>query len=403
MATVDSNVLPSSNVPLRSALVKTLSCVSTTSTVTIDSAFSDGSTSPKSGDKGIPPKSPHSQLPPLPSLNGRSRSLSSESFRKKASSSRSRKDKLSRSNSAGALGSQIFMGSDKSCPQSEGERLTRKLRKAIKSLGDKDPSVGKLYTSLGNLHFREGRINEAILSYQCAIECREGPHSATACLNLGTAYWNQVNVPEAVRYIKVALKSFELGCARSGTSPELDPDVASCHHQLGLAYALGKQYDAAVYEIEAACRMRFAMYGAAHPMTARTLDAAGRIHALRGEFDHALHCHEQALTVLQGTPHAITTLDNIASAHTGRGDVLAAVHMYVAIVQFLKARWHGEMMKDYHCRDPAVSRDLADYLHKLGGAYRKLRHDAYANHCFEEATMVLEGSGLDRDVDQDSR
>ena len=308
---------------------------------------------------------------------------------------------MKKSSSAGSVGNQISLGSHKPGPQTESDRLMRKLRKTIKSVGDRDPAVGKIYTSLGNLHFREGRINEAINSYKGAIECREGPHSATACLNLGTAYWNQVNVPEAIKYLQQALKEFEQGCSRSGTSPELNPEIASCHHQLGLAYALGKEYESAVFEIESACRMRLAMYGSAHPMTARTLDAAGRIHTLRGEFDHALHCHEQALTVLQGTPHAIATLDNIASAHMGRGDILAAVHMYVEIVQSLKSRWHSEMTKGYYDRDPSVSQDLADYLHKLGESYRRLRHDAYADHCFEEANMVLMESGTNQDVGHD--
>ena len=388
--------------PPPSTLVKTLSNLSTTSTVTIDSAFSDSSNSPQSvsskdKDKGIPPKSPHS-LPPLPSLNGRSRSLSSESFRKRGSA-RLRKAKLKKSNSVGTNLGLISLEGHNTGPQSQCDRLMRKLRKTIKSFGEGDPAVGAAYTSLGNLHFREGRINEAISSYKAAIECREGSHSATACLNLGTAYWNQFNVPKAIKYLQQALKALELDCARSGTSPELNPDIASCHHQLGLVYALGKEHDSAVFEIESACRMRLAMYGAAHAMTARTLDAAGRIHTLRGDFDQALHCHEQALTVLQGTPHAIPTLDNIALAHMGRGDILAAVHIYVEIIQSLKAKWHGEMIKGYGDRIASVSRDLAYFLHKLGGAYRKLRHDAYADHCFEEANMILMESGIHQDCD----
>ncbi|KAL7579909.1 hypothetical protein ACA910_004914 [Epithemia clementina (nom. ined.)] len=402
---VSTSTPPPANLPPPppSTLVKTLSNVSTTSTVTIDSAFSDSSTSPKSAsskDKGIPPKSPHS-LPPLPTINGRSRSLSAESFRKKSSQRFGKRKGLKKSNSESSVVSQISMGSHKPDPQPECERLTRKLRKSVKSLGEKDPAVGEIYTTLGNLHFREGRIHEAISSYKCALECGEGTHSATACLNLGTAYWNQVNVPEAIKYLKDALTAFELGCSRSGASPDVNPEIASCHHQLGLAYALGKEYDLAVYEIESACRMRLAMYGAAHPMTARTLDAAGRIHTLRGEYDHALHCHEQALTVLQGTPHAIATLDNIASAHMGRGDALAAVHIYVEIVQSLKARWHCEITKGYYDRDPRVSQDLADYLHKLADAYRRLRHDAYADHCLDEANMVLMEGGISPYAGQD--
>mmetsp|Transcript_22752 Transcript_22752/g.63271 ORF Transcript_22752/g.63271 Transcript_22752/m.63271 type:complete len:425 (+) Transcript_22752:139-1413(+) len=395
------------SIPPPSALVKTLSNVSTTSTVTIDSAFSDSSTSPKSvsqdNHKGIPPKSPHS-LPPLPSFSGRSRSVSTESFRKRGGldprrspSSRKKGSHSRRSSSMSAASAdQSSLGSSVTSvtPKSANERLLRKLRKAIKRYGEKDPSVAAIYTALGNLHFREGRISEAINSYKGAIDCREGPHSATAYLNLGTAYWNQMDVPQATHYLKKALKHLKRGCSLRGVSPELCPEVASCHHQLGLVYALGHQNEAAVREIETACRMRLAMYGAAHPMTARTLDAAGRIHTLRGDYDQALHCHEQALTVLQGTPYAASTLENIAMAHTGRGDVLAAVHVYVEIVQSMKALWHFEMSKPYYQRNQGVAQQLSDYLGKLGESYRKLRHDAYAHQCKEEAEMVLLDSGL---------
>eukprot|EP00522_Entomoneis_paludosa_P014608 CAMPEP_0172444626 /NCGR_PEP_ID=MMETSP1065-20121228/4643_1 /TAXON_ID=265537 /ORGANISM="Amphiprora paludosa, Strain CCMP125" /LENGTH=412 /DNA_ID=CAMNT_0013195235 /DNA_START=214 /DNA_END=1452 /DNA_ORIENTATION=+ len=404
METMEPNPAASSfalppGIPPPSDLVKTLSNVSTTSTVTIDSAFSDSSTSPKSvtsKDRGIPPKSPHS-LPPLPSFNGRSRSVSTESFRKRGGSLRKKSGRSKRSNSMSASGSDqgsIASSVSSATPRSESEKLLRKLRKAIKRNGEKDPSVGAIYTALGNLHFRENRISEAINSYKGAIECRDGPHSATACLNLGTAYWNQLDVPEATKYLKKALKALQNSCARQGLSPEICPEVASCHHQLGLVYALGNHYEAAVYEIETACRMRLAMYGSCHPMTARTIDAAGRIHTLRGEYDQALHCHEQALTVLQGTPYATAALDNIAMAHMGRGDILAAVHIFVEIVQSIKVVWHAEMTKPFYQRHQQVGQELASFLKKLADAYRKLRHDAYADQCMEEANLVITESGI---------
>lgn len=277
---------------------------------------------------------------------------------------------------------------------SEVDRLLRKLRKTIKRFGEKDAAVGAIYTALGNLHFRESRMNEAISSYKVAIDCCHGPHSATACLNLGTAYWNQLDVTQATKYMTKAMKALQQDCLQRGASPELCPEVASCHHQLGLVYALGNQYEAAVNEIEIACRMRLAMYGSAHPMTARTLDAAGRIHSLRGEFDQALHCHEQALTVLHGTPYATATLENIAMAHAGRGDFLAAVHIFVDIVTFMKTMWHREMAKPYYERNQSAAQQLSSYLLKLGNAYKKVHHHAYANQCIDEADFVLVESGL---------
>ena len=415
METMEPNLANDSSMPnlfTPSPLIKTLSNLSSTSTVTIDSCFSDSSTSPKSvssKDRGKPPQSPHS-LPPLPSFgSGRSRSVSTESYRKRGgvdprrsrSKSRSRKSRsLSASDQVSVGGSSI--GSSES-PKPENERLLRKLRKTIKRYGEKDPAVGAIYTALGNLHFREGRTSEAINSYKGAIECRDGPHSATACLNLGTAFWNQNDVPQAVKYLTKALKALSQNCSRQGIAKELCPEVASCHHQLGLVYALGKQYDNAVYEIEAACRMRLAMYGSVHPMTARTIDAAGRIHTLRGEYDQALHCHEQALTVLQGTPFATATMENIAMAHLGRGDAIAALHVFVEIVQWLKAVWHQEMIKPYYQRNQGSAQQLADYLQKLAGAYRRVNHEAYAEQCAREADMVLLESGIKSPSQEDAK
>lgn len=254
-----------------------------------------------------------------------------------------------------------------------------KLQRAILQYGSSDPRVGDLWNAMGNTYFRAGDLKGAIRAYKSAALCGEGPHVATACLNLGTAYWNLMQVKKATEYLQKALGAFQTDLAAEGKSTMESLEVASCYHQLGLAYSLEESYGKACTAMELALDIRVRVLGAHSPITARTMDAAGRVQLMRGDVGRALSYHEQALNILtQAGFSPVGTLENLAAVYQTQGDYTAVVHMYVQIVHYLKSNWIAQ---------PAPG-PLRDGLVKLADAYEKVGELGYAEDCRNEADIL---------------
>ena len=263
-------------------------------------------------------------------------------------------------------------------PPAKGD-LDMKLQRAILQYGSSDPRVGDLWNAIGNSYFRSGDLNGAKRAYKSAAQCGTGAHVATAYLNLGTAYWNTMQVAKAIEYLQKALKAFQTNLASEGKSPLESLEVASCYHQLGLAYSLEKSYGKASCAMEQALEIRTKALGARNPATARTMDAAGRIQRMRGDFGRALSYHDQALSILsQAGFSPVGTLENIAAVYSEQGDFTAVVHMYVQVVHYLKANWLNQ---------PAPG-PLREGLMKLANAYEKVGELGYAEDCRSEADLL---------------
>ena len=292
----------------------------------------------------------------------------------------------SSSSSSGSLGNRRrtkSYGSPQSAPlpkpPTEKHDLDMKLQRAILQYGSSDPRVGELWNAIGNTYFRAGDLKGAIRAYKSAAVCGQGPHVATACLNLGTSYWNIMQVKKATEYLLKALKEFQTALAVEGKSPLESLEIASCYHQLGLAYSLEESYGKASTSMEKALEIRTRVLGAHSPVTARTMDAAGRVQMMRGDFSRALSYHEQALGVLtQAGFSPVATLENLAAVYTAQGDFTAVVHMYVQVVHYLKANWMAQ---------PAPG-PLRDSLRKLANAYEQVGELRYAEDCRSEADLL---------------
>jgi tetratricopeptide (TPR) repeat protein len=271
--------------------------------------------------------------------------------------------------------------------------LEAELQKNKLLYGKQDVSVGKLWNAIGNSQFRHGNHRAAIQAYKQAGSCDPGPHTATAHLNLGTVYWNLLKVDKSIKYLQQALVAFdELSSAAS-------LDAASCHHQLGLAYSLQHRFDEALRAMETACRMRAALLGTNDPTTARTLDALGKVHLMRGDMPRALTCHEQALYALRLARFpATSTLENIAAVHMRRGDFAAAIHIYVQVVDIHKSTWQhqNDSLESNRSSSSSTAEQYYESLHQLAMSYDHVGETQYADHCRREAAEVLNAGKIER-------
>jgi tetratricopeptide (TPR) repeat protein len=261
----------------------------------------------------------------------------------------------------------------------EKNDLDMKLQRAILQYGRSDARVGDLWNAMGNTYFRAGDVKGAIRAYKSAALCGEGIHVATAYLNLGTAYWNSMQVKKAIDFLFKALAVFEVSLLNEGKSPLESIEIASCHHQLGLAYSLEESYGKASQSMEKALDIRGRVLGPHNPATARTMDAAGRMHLLRGDVGRAQAYHEQALQILTAAGFSpVTTLEHLATVYQHQKDSTAVVHMYVQIVHWYKAHWMAA---------PAP-RALQESLRKLARAYEQVGEGRYAEDCRSEADLL---------------
>jgi tetratricopeptide (TPR) repeat protein len=195
-----------------------------------------------------------------------------------------------------------------------------------------------------------------------------------------------MQVRKSIEYLQRALDAFQTNLAAEVdaedcklSSPRDSLDVASCYHQLGLAHALQESYGKACTAVEQALEIRGRLVGWHSPLTARTLDAVGRIYTLRGDYQRALTYHEQALTVFsQAGLSPVTTLEHMAAVYTAQGDWTGVVHMYVQIVYYLKSNWIVQPA-------PVL---LKKGLEELAQAYEKVGESRYADDCRQEAELL---------------
>ncbi len=94
----------------------------------------------------------------------------------------------------------------------------------------KNPGCWMAENNLGNLDFRKGRVDEAVVHYEKALEST--PNSAEVHDNLGVALSKKGQTPEATTHFEKAL--------------EIDPGLASAHDHLGNLLFQEGQVDEAI-------------------------------------------------------------------------------------------------------------------------------------------------------------
>lgn len=179
------------------------------------------------------------------------------------------------------------------------ELMELRLRHSVGHYGETHPVTAKLFIKMGNLHFRKEDFTMAEMHYKKATLCASELH--VAYLNLGTVYWRTKQLDKARKHLKLA---------KRGTNDTRAK--ASVYHQLGLCYALSKDYMNSLHALTKACNIRMRYNGESHTSVAKTLDAIGRVHLMQEEYDAAIHYHNKALSIVQAN-HQKTEIAGILS------------------------------------------------------------------------------------------
>lgn len=125
-------------------------------------------------------------------------------------------------------------------------------------MGEAGPSAAAL-NNLGIALARQGRIAEAIRSYELAIRAR--PTSAVAHNNLAATLARQGKLDEAIRHYQEAVR--------------IDPDYANAHNDLGVALARRGDIDKAAVHFRLALRIQ-PQFAEAHQNLSRALAQQGK-------------------------------------------------------------------------------------------------------------------------------
>ena len=155
-----------------------------------------------------------------------------------------------------------------------------------------NPNYFDAHVNLGALLAGEGRVSEAMTHYGQALLLK--PHSAEAHDDLGNAFLQTGQLAEAKEQYEEALR--------------LKPNSAEAHHNLGLAlFQLGKPAEAKA-QYEEALRLR-PQFPEAHFNLATALSQSGQWSEAKVQFEQAL-----------------LLMPNDAEAHNGLGLVLLQLH-----------------------------------------------------------------------------
>jgi tetratricopeptide (TPR) repeat protein len=162
------------------------------------------------------------------------------------------------------------------------------------------------HNNLGAALFRKGRVDEAITHYQKALEI--SADYADARNNLGAALFDKGKVDEAIVHYQEALK--------------LKPDFAEAHHNLGLAICQKGGVDAAIVQFQEALKLKPG-FAEAHNNLAYALLQKGRV-------DEAMtHCQQ----AVQIRPDLAEAHNSLGTALFQKGRVDEAITQYQQTLQ----------------------------------------------------------------------
>jgi Flp pilus assembly protein TadD len=143
------------------------------------------------------------------------------------------------------------------------------------------PDFEEAHNNLGIALFQKGNVDEAIARYQKALQIRPG--YADAHNNLGNALLQKGRVDEAITHYQQAL--------------QFNPGYAKAHNNLGIAWFQKKNVDEAIAQYQEALQIK-PDYAEAHINLGNALFKSGSVNEAIPHFERALQINPDSLEVL---------------------------------------------------------------------------------------------------------
>jgi len=277
------------------------------------------------------------------------------------------------------------------------------------------PENPGLYSSLGNVLKKLGRIAEAILHYEKAINLN--PTSATAHNNLGALFASRDENNAAIVHYQKAL--------------EIRPNYSDAHYNLGLLFAKENKPDKAILRITKAIELNpskdqyhsqiaqiyykkknlskaIEHYKKAFEINPDNLNAEQNLGALFAETENFPLAIKYLKNALEKDPKHIETLSNIASVLLQERNLDGALEYYIKLLSYSPNRdvyyntgviymdksSHGEALPYFLEILKSDPLDLPT-LHNLGAIYLKMENFEKAS---EQYQKILEIEPINQEI-----
>ena len=246
------------------------------------------------------------------------------------------------------------------------------------------PFRGMAHTALGNVHFVQERLAQALEHYGLALEQwrrtlgEEHPQLADIYTNLGNVHWSRGEYEQARVQHERALHLYERTYGRS------HPDVAATLGNLAVVHESERDWERAEARHREALALLEETLGAAHPDLALPYTGLGNIAAVgRGDHQQALEHHRRALEIREsalGSEHP-----EVAASRTSVGEALLRLGRTEEAVGELRAALSIKQsaLAPEHPSTTYTRAALGEALHELGRTTEGLQE-------LEQALAALE-------------
>ena len=249
-----------------------------------------------------------------------------------------------------------------------------------------DNEKALLHHQLGLIKRNQGEYEEALLSYQKALDIYERTRPsddldlATTYNNMGQVYHNMGEYATALSYYE---KSFEV---YEHKLPENHPSLAASYNNIGSIYRILGDLARALEYHEKALEIEQKALPTNHPSLAISYKNIGLVHKNMGDYSKALVAHEKALEIEQQSlpsnhPSLAISYNNTGLLYDLMGEYSKALSFYERTLQI------------YEKILPPTHPDLALSFNNIGSVYKNMGEYAKALS-FYKRTLDIEKESL---------
>jgi tetratricopeptide (TPR) repeat protein len=162
----------------------------------------------------------------------------------------------------------------------------------------KNPDSFMAHLNLGTEYYRQNRLDEAISQLKQGLKL--SPDRAKAYNSLGAVFLKKGNLDEAVSYFRLAL--------------QVKPDYVGAYNNLGLAFYEQSRFSEAINYFQRALQIA--------PEFAEAYNNLGRTYQSQGDFDQAMHYYSEAIRIKPGYAEAHYNLGLLLEQKSRLGEAI---------------------------------------------------------------------------------